>query len=47
MECGLEAVSMKSTAFMILGNARHRMRSFEMKCFLEFDFLFTVPNLSK
>ena len=47
MECGFEAVSMKSTAFMILGNARHRMRGFEMKCFLEFDFLFTVPSLSK
>ena len=47
VECGFEAVSVKSIAFMILGKARQRMRGFEMKCFLEFDFYFTVPNLSK
>ena len=47
VECGFEAVSVKSIAFMILGKARQRMRGFKMKCFLEFDFYFTVPNLSK
>jgi hypothetical protein len=47
VEYGFEAVSVKSIAFMILGKARQRMRGFEMKCFLEFDFYFTVPNLSK
>ena len=47
VECGFEAVSVKSIAFIILGKARQRMRAFEMKCFLDFDFHFTAPNLSK
>ena len=47
VDYGFEAVSVKSIAFMILGKARQRMRGSEMKYFLEFDFYFTVPNLSK
>ena len=47
VECGFEAMSVESMAFMILGKARQRVCGFELKCFLEFDFHFTVPSLSR
>ena len=47
VECGFEAMSVESIAFMILGEARQRVCGFELKCFLEFDFHFTVPSLSR